>query len=86
MFVIPPLTTTILTPAGARRALRCEQRALMVEPADASAMQPHVPPNRIRCARRSVRRMLPSIAIAAGLPHRPGPGMAASGACGHRPS
>ena len=44
MFVIPPLTTAILTPAGVRRELRCEQRALMVESVDTTAIHPHAAP------------------------------------------
>jgi hypothetical protein len=68
MFMIPPLATTILTPAGVRRELRCDQRALLVQAADASAMQPHAQassssgPN-IEAARRS----MPFIAIVAAI-------------------
>jgi hypothetical protein len=67
MFVIPPLTSPILTTAGVRSELRCEQRALMVEAAGASATAPQAqPPSndpRIEAARRS----LPLIGLVAGL-------------------
>jgi len=42
MFAVPPLTTTILTAAGARRELRCEERLLPVERAAEEA--PRTPP------------------------------------------
>jgi hypothetical protein len=67
MFVVPPMTTTILTPAGLRRELRCEQRALMVEAADASAVQPHVPSTSSDRRVESMRRSLPFIAVAAAI-------------------
>ncbi|MEA2236490.1 MAG: hypothetical protein QOC81_1214 [Thermoanaerobaculia bacterium] len=58
MFVIPPLVTTILTPSGERRELRCEQRTLLVEAAGAAANAPAVAPQpqdpRLEAARRSL--------------------------------
>jgi hypothetical protein len=42
IFAVPPLTTTILTPAGERRELRCEERLLPVERASPEA--PRTPP------------------------------------------
>jgi len=66
MFVIPPLTAQTLTPAGVRRELRCGQRALLVQAADAAAMQPHAPPSGsapIEAARQS----LPFIGVAAAI-------------------
>jgi len=42
MFAVPPLTATILTPAGARRELRCDERLLPVE--RAVEEPPRVPP------------------------------------------
>jgi hypothetical protein len=66
MFVIPPLTTAILTPAGVRRELRCEQRALIVESVDATAIQPHAAP--VGSAREeAARRSLPFIGIVAAI-------------------
>ena len=67
MFVIPPLAAVVLTPAGVRRELRCEQRALLVEAADATAAQPHVLPTASDARIGTVRRMLPLLGIAAGL-------------------
>jgi len=66
MFVIPPMTTTILTPAGERRELQCEQRALMVQAADANAGQPPVSPSSDKRV-EAMRRSLPFIGIAAAL-------------------
>jgi hypothetical protein len=58
VFVIPPLATTILTPLGERRELRCEQRTLLVEAAGAAANPPAAAPQprdaRIEAARRSL--------------------------------
>jgi len=65
MFVIPPLTTNILTPAGVRRELRCEQRALMVHPVDATALQSHAPP--AGAPEEAARRSLPSIGVVAAI-------------------
>jgi hypothetical protein len=63
-FVIPPLTSAILTPTGERRTLRCEERTLMVQAVDAAATAP--PSNASRpAAREALRRSLPVIAIAA---------------------
>jgi hypothetical protein len=42
MFVIPPVGETILTPAGVRRELRCDERTLLVEAADSSSVPPPV--------------------------------------------
>ena len=44
MFAVPPLTAAILTPAGERRELRCEERLLPVE--RAAAPQPVPSPSR----------------------------------------
>ncbi len=67
MFVIPPLRTTILTPAGERRELQCEQRALVVEAVDATIApaQPSTPAsgNRIQEA----RRIAPLVGIVAAI-------------------
>jgi hypothetical protein len=67
MFVIPPLTTTVLTPAGVRRELRCEQRALIVEAADTTAAPQHAPPAPAGARAEAMRRSLPLIGVAAGL-------------------
>ncbi|HXH39951.1 MAG TPA: BatD family protein [Thermoanaerobaculia bacterium] len=67
MFVVPPLTTLILTPDGARRELRCEQRSLIVEAADETAAQPHAPPTAAGARVEAARRSLPLIGIAAAL-------------------
>jgi hypothetical protein len=67
MFVIPPMTTTVLTPAGVRRELRCEQRALMVQAADANAGRPRVPTSSSDKRVEAMRRSLPVLGIAAAL-------------------
>jgi hypothetical protein len=67
MFVVPSMTTTVLTPAGVRRELRCEQRALMVEAADASAVQPHASSTPSDKRVESIRRSLPFIGLAAAI-------------------
>gem|GEM_PF-493571 len=67
MFVIPPMTTTVLTPAGVHRELRCEQRALMVQAADANAGQPRVPTSSSDKRVEAMRRSLPFFGIAAAL-------------------
>jgi hypothetical protein len=67
MFVVPPMTTAVLTPAGERRELRCEQRALMVQAADANAGQPQVPTPSSDKRVEALRRSLPFIGIAAAL-------------------
>jgi hypothetical protein len=67
MFVIPPLTAQILTPAGVRRELRCEQRALMVQAADAAAMQSHAPSPSGSAPADAARQSLPFIGIAAAI-------------------
>jgi hypothetical protein len=67
MFVIPPLTARTLTPAGVGRELRCEQRALIVEAADAATMQPHAPPASGSAPVEAARQSLPFIAIAAAI-------------------
>lgn len=67
VFVIPPLTIPILTSAGVRRELRCEQRALVVEAADAAAAQPHVPAMPGNARVDAARRSLPLIGLVAGL-------------------
>ena len=65
MFVVPPLATAILTPAGVRRELRCEQRTLRVETAGDSAIPP--PPSTQPRDMRvdAARRLLPFAGIAA---------------------
>jgi hypothetical protein len=67
LFVIPPLTAQILTPAGVRRDLRCEQRALFVQAADAAAMQPHAPPPSRSAPIEAARQSLPLIGLAAAI-------------------
>src|SRR5206468_2095643 len=67
MFVIPPMTTTVLTPIGERRELRCEQRTLMVQAADVNAGQPPVPTASSDKRVGAIRRSLPFIGIAAAL-------------------
>jgi hypothetical protein len=67
MFVIPPLTEQTLTPAGVRRELRCEQRALMVEAADAATMQSHAPAPSSNAPVEAARQSLPFISIAAAI-------------------
>ena len=67
MFVIPPLTAAILTPAGVRRELRCEQRTLIVQAADAAATQPHAPATPADARVEAARRSMPFIGIVAGL-------------------
>jgi len=67
MFVIPPLTAQTLTLAGARRELRCEQRALLVQAADAATMQPHAPQPSSNSPIEAARQSLPLIGVAAGI-------------------
>jgi hypothetical protein len=67
MFVIPPLTSQTLTPAGVRRELRCEQRTLLVQAADAAVMQSHAPPPSGRSPIEAARQSLPLIGVAAGI-------------------
>jgi hypothetical protein len=68
MFVIPPLTAQTLTPAGVRREVRCEQRAVLVEAADAAAaMQSHAPPASGSAPMEAARQSLPLIAVAAAI-------------------
>jgi hypothetical protein len=67
MFVIPPLTAQTLTPAGVRRELRCEQRALLVQAADAATMQPHAPPPSSSAPIEAARQSLPFIGLAAAI-------------------
>jgi hypothetical protein len=67
MFVIPPLTAQTLTPTGVRRELRCEQRALLVQAADASVMQPHAPPPSGNTPIGAARQSLPLIGVAAAI-------------------
>ena len=67
MLVIPPLTASILTPAGVRRMLRCEQRALIVQAADVAMMQPHAPSTSADAGVEAARRSVPFIGIAAAL-------------------
>jgi hypothetical protein len=67
MFVIPPLKTTILTPDGERRELRCEQRALVVEAVDATTApaQPAMTPS--GAGVEEARRLLPLAGIVAAI-------------------
>jgi hypothetical protein len=67
MFVIPPLTSQALTPAGVRREVRCEQRALIVQAADAAAMQSHAPPPTGNSPVEAARQSLPYIGVAAAM-------------------
>jgi len=67
MFVIPPLISQTLTFAGVRRELRCEQRALLVQAADAATMQPHAPPPSGSSPIEAARQSLPLIGVAAGI-------------------
>jgi hypothetical protein len=50
-----------------RRELRCEQRALMVQAADASVMQSHAPPLPGNAPVEAARQSLPFIGIAAAI-------------------
>jgi hypothetical protein len=65
MFVVPPLATTILTPAGMRRELRCSQRTLIVEAAGASANPPPVSVQPRDARLEAARRSLPLLGIVA---------------------
>jgi len=67
MFVIPPLTTPVLSTAGVRRDLRCEQRGLMVEAAGVTAMHAHAPTTPAGARMEAARKSLPLIGIVAGL-------------------
>jgi BatD DUF11 like domain len=67
MFVIPPLTTSLLTSAGVPRELRCEQRALMVEAADATANAPPSSEQPRDARLDAARRLLPFMGIAAAM-------------------
>jgi len=67
MFVIPPLIAHTLTPAGVRRELRCEQRALLVQAADAATMQPHAPPPNGSAPIEAARQSLPLVGLAAAI-------------------
>lgn len=64
-FVVPPLATSILTPAGERRELRCEQRALLVEAAGDSARPPPASTQPPDARVDAARRLLPFVGIAA---------------------
>jgi hypothetical protein len=63
VFVVPPLVSTILTPAGERRDLRCEERSILVEAASAAANPPAAssPPRDARL--EAVRRSLPAAGV-----------------------
>jgi len=67
MFVIPPLTAQTLTPAGVRRELRCEQRALLVQAADAAVMQPQAAKPSGSAPIEAARQSLPLIGVAAAI-------------------
>ena len=66
-FLIPPLTAQTLTPAGVRRVLRCEQRALLVQAAGAAVVQPHAPPRSGSAPIEAARQSLPLVAVAAAI-------------------
>ncbi len=67
VLIVPPLVSTILTPAGARRDLRCEERSVLVEAASASANPPAAssPPRDARL--EAARRSLPAAGVLAVL-------------------
>lgn len=67
VFVVPPLVSTILTPAGARRDLRCEERSVLVEAASAAANPPaaSTPPRDARL--EAARRSLPAAGVLAAI-------------------
>jgi hypothetical protein len=67
VFVVPPLVSTILTPAGARRDLRCEERSILVEAASAAANPPAAssPPRDARL--EAARRSLPAAGVLAAI-------------------
>jgi hypothetical protein len=67
VFTVPPLTMPILSSGGVRRDLRCERRALVVEAADAAAVQPHAPLAKRDARVEAARRSLPLIGIVAGI-------------------
>jgi hypothetical protein len=48
-FVVPPISTTVLTPAGSRKVLRCEGTTLTVR-----AAHPEEPPPRLASVRRPI--------------------------------
>ncbi len=67
VFVVPPLVSTILTPAGERRELRCEERSVLVEAASAAA-GPSAAPAPPRDARlEAARRSLPAAGVLAAI-------------------
>jgi hypothetical protein len=55
MFAVPPLTASILTPAGERRELRCEERLLPVERAAEPRPAPPPPSRNVVAAVRDAR-------------------------------
>jgi hypothetical protein len=67
MLGVPPLATTFLTPAGARRELRCDQRTLLVEAADPAALQPPAAAAQRRSSLEPARRVMPFAALAAAI-------------------
>lgn len=66
VFTIPPLSTAVLTPAGVRQMLRCDQRTLIVQAVDAAAEPPPAAASE-PSFRDSLRRSLPLIALAGAL-------------------
>jgi hypothetical protein len=62
MFIVPPLVTPILTSAGVRRELRCEERALMVRSAEANTLG-SAPPRSADAKIEAARQSLPFIAF-----------------------
>jgi hypothetical protein len=65
MFVVPPLVSTILTPDGARRDLRCEERSILVEAASAAANAPAAPTEPRDARLEAARRSLPAAGVLA---------------------
>ena len=65
VFVVPPLVSTILTPAGARRDLRCEERSVLVEAASAAANPPAASTPTRDPRLEAARRSLPAAGVLA---------------------
>ena len=67
VFVVPPLVSTILTPAGARRDLRCEERSVLVEAASAAANPPAASTAPHDARLDAARRSLPAAGVLAAI-------------------
>jgi hypothetical protein len=65
MFIVPPLVSTILTPAGARRDLRCEERSILVEAASAAANAAAASTESRDARLEAARRSLPAAGVLA---------------------